>query len=88
MTLKKINLITNNHKRTKRNYLKRMMNSKVQSMIVSKRYDYNYWDGPRKYGYGGYHYDGRWKKIAKKIIKKYKLTSKSKVIDFDVERVT
>ena len=37
-------------------------------MIVSKRYDYNYWDGPRKYGYGGYHYDGRWKKIAKKII--------------------
>ena len=82
MTLKKINLITNNHKRTKRNYLKRMMNSKVQSMIVSKRYDYNYWDGPRNYGYGGYHYDGRWKKIAKKIIKKYKLTSKSKVIDF------
>ena len=82
MTLKKINLITNNHKRTKRNYLKRMLNRKVQSMIVSKRYDYNYWDGSRKFGYGGYHYDGRWKKIAKKIIKKYKLTSKSKVIDF------
>ena len=36
MTLKKINLITTNHKRTKRNYLKRMMNSKVQSMIASK----------------------------------------------------
>ena len=82
MRLKKINLITNNHKKTKRNYLKRMLNRKVETMKVSKKYEYDYWDGSRKFGYGGYYYDGRWKEIAKKIIKKYKLTSKSKVIDF------
>ena len=35
----------------------------------------------RKYGYGGYKYDGRWKKVAKKIINKYKLTENSKVLD-------
>ena len=58
-----------------------MLNSKVESMKVSKKYEYDYWDGPRQFGYGGYHYDGRWKKIAKKIIKKYRLNSKSRVID-------
>ena len=30
-------------------------------------------------GYGGFKYDGRWQKLLPKIIKKYKLTKKSKV---------
>ena len=69
MRLKKINLITNNHKKTKRNYLKRMLNRKVETMKVSKKYEYDYWDGSRKFGYGGYYYDGRWKGILKKLLK-------------------
>ena len=60
MSLKKLNLITSNHKNTKRNYLERMINKKVYCMKVSKKYDSKYWDGDRKFGYGGYHYDGRW----------------------------
>ena len=32
MGLKKINLITSNHKKTKRNYLERMINNKVESI--------------------------------------------------------
>ena len=35
---KKVNLITLNHKKTKRNYLQRMMNDKVNSMKISKKY--------------------------------------------------
>jgi cyclopropane fatty-acyl-phospholipid synthase-like methyltransferase len=81
MSLKKINLITKNHKKTKRNYLKRMINNKVKCMKISKKYEFHYWDGKRMYGYGGYKYDGRWTNIAKKIIKKYRLTSSSKVLD-------
>ena len=81
MGLKKINLITSNHKKTKRNYLERMINNKVDCMKISKKYEFAYWDGNRKYGYGGYKYDGRWKPIAKKIIKKYKLNKNSKIID-------
>ncbi len=81
MVLKKVNLITSNHKKTKRNYLQRMMNDKINSMKISKKYEFDYWDGKRKYGYGGYKYDGRWKKVAKKIINKYKLTKNSKVLD-------
>ena len=66
MSLKKLNLITTNHKRTNRDYIGRMMNDKVASMKVASKYEYDYWDGERKYGYGGYKYNGSWIEIAKK----------------------
>ena len=40
-----------------------------------------YFDGDRRFGYGGYRYDGRWKKVAKRICKLYKLQRNSKVLD-------
>lgn len=82
MSSMQLNLMTENHKKTKRNYKERMMNSKVDCMIEAKKYEKNYWDGPRKFGYGGYNYiEGRWTKVAKKIIKKFKLNNKSKILD-------
>ena len=81
MPLKKIKLITPNHKSFKRNYIQRMVNDKVTSMKVAKKYGYDYWDGKRKYGYGGYKYNGSWIDIAKKIIRRYKLNKNSKIID-------
>ena len=77
----KIKLITSNHKKTSRNYLARMKNNKPEIMKISKKYNFHYWDGNRKFGYGGYKYDGRWKLIAKKIIKKYKLNKNSRILD-------
>ena len=44
------------HIKTKRNYLERMFNNKVYCMRIAKKYEKNYWDGKRKYGYGGYKY--------------------------------
>ena len=80
--MKEIKIITTLHKLTKRNYLKRMINEKVKCMKVAKKYGIDYWDGDRKYGYGGYKYiPGRWTMAAKKIIKKYKLTNTSKLLD-------
>ena len=59
--------------KTKRNYVKRMLNDKIICMKEAKKYSKNYWDGDRKYGYGGYKYiPGRWGQ-KKKIIKKYNL---------------
>jgi len=82
MPSKEIILMTINHQKTKRNYLERMNNSKVKCMIEAKKYAKNYWDGPRKFGYGGYKYiEGRWKNVAKKLIKKFNLKSKSKILD-------
>ena len=79
---KKLNFVTHNHKKTKRNFLERMINRKVYCMKVAKKYDYNYWDGDRKFGYGGYKYiKGYHTSIAKKLIKKYSLNEKSKILD-------
>jgi ubiquinone/menaquinone biosynthesis C-methylase UbiE len=51
-------------------------------MKISKQYDEDYWDGDRRYGYGGYKYiPGRWKPVAEQLIKAYSLTSNSKVLD-------
>jgi len=75
-------LITDLHLSTKRNYLQRMLNEKVKCMAEAKKYGRNYWDGPRKFGYGGYKFiEGRWKKVAIKIIKKFKLSNKSSILD-------
>ena len=42
----------------------------------------DYWDGSRRYGYGGYKYmPGRWSSVAKKIIKTYNLKSGSSILD-------
>ena len=45
-----------------------------------------YYDGSRLNGYGGFKYDGRWLKLLPKIIKKYKLTNKSKVLDLGCKK--
>ena len=80
--MKNINFVTSLHKRTKRKYLERMINSKVSCMKVAKKYNKNYWDGERKFGYGGYKFiPGRWEPVAKKLIKLYKLKSGSRVLD-------
>ena len=66
------------HNSTKRDYLQRMINNKVHCMKIAKKYGKDYWDGKRKYGYGGYKYiPGRWKNLAKKLIKLYKLKAGS-----------
>ena len=70
----KIKIITPLHRSTRRNYLGRMIDEKVKCMKVAKKYGVDYWDGNRKYGYGGYKYiPGRWKNVVIKIIEKFKL---------------
>ena len=69
------------HKKTSRKYIDRMVDDKITCMQKAKEYDYDYWDGERRFGYGGYKYDGRWKEIAKDFISQYQLTNESKVLD-------
>ncbi|MDC1356366.1 class I SAM-dependent methyltransferase [Pseudomonadota bacterium] len=76
------NFVTSHHKSTKRDYISRMIDDKINCMKVSKKYGKDYWDGDRKYGYGGYKYiPGLWTNVAKKIIQDYNLTNSSKLID-------
>lgn len=76
-----IELITPLHKRTSRDYLARMVDDKIHCMEVSRQYGADYWDGDRRYGYGGYTYDGRWKPLAEQVIARYGLTNESRVLD-------
>jgi hypothetical protein len=72
------NFVTKLHTSTKRNYLERMLDNKVECMKIASKFEKDYWDGSRRYGYGGYKYiKGRWTKVARKIIKTYKLTNNS-----------
>ncbi len=75
------NFVTPLHKRTKRNYVERMVDDKVHCMLKAKEYDSDYWDGDRRYGYGGYKYDGRWKAVAERIIESYDLGRNAKILD-------
>ena len=80
--MKKLHFISKLHKSTKRNYVERMINKKVLCMKEAKKYEFNYWDGNRKFWYGGYKYiEGRWVSVAKNLIKFYKLRNNSKVLD-------
>ena len=80
--MKEKKFVSKLHSSTKRNYLERMINDKVFCMKIAKKYGQKYWDGERKYGYGGYKYiKNRWKPVALNLIKTYKLNSNSKVLD-------
>ena len=77
-----VNFVNSLHNLTKRNYLERMVNNKVACMKMARNYGYEYWDGDRCFGYGGYNYiPGRWKEVAKKIIDTYQLDNNSKLLD-------
>ncbi len=74
--------ISKQHNSTKRLYLDRMNNSKIDCMKIAKAFSQKYWDGDRKFGYGGYYLiPGYWKKMALNIIKNYKLNNNSTILD-------
>lgn len=76
------NFITSLHQSSKRDYLERMNDEKIECMIEAKKYEENYWDGNRRYGYGGYKYiKDRWKPLAENLIRNYNLSATSKVLD-------
>lgn len=76
------NFVTPLHKATSRNYLERMVDEKVKCMLKAKEYEQDYWDGDRRFGYGGYRYlAGRWKPVAQALIDTYGLKEGSRVLD-------
>lgn len=76
-----LNIYTPLHRRGKRDYLARMLNNKVECMRKAKEYEFDYWDGDRCYGYGGYQYDGRWKVVAEQLVGIYALKSDATILD-------
>ena len=58
----------------------------IQSRIIASYRDKEFYDGSRNNGYGGFKYDGRWKKIAQQICAEYKLNDDSSILQIGCEK--
>lgn len=77
-----IDFITAIHNKTKRDYLARVNEfPKAEAAKIAKLFGKHYWDGDRKFGYGGMRYDGRWRFVAEAMAKHYQLSSGDRVLD-------
>jgi ubiquinone/menaquinone biosynthesis C-methylase UbiE len=76
-----LNIVNQLHRRTARDYAGRMADEKVRCSEVARRFDEQYWDGDRRYGYGGYKYDGRWSVVARELVKTYSLPPGARILD-------
>jgi SAM-dependent methyltransferase len=76
-----LNVVNQLHRRTARDYVGRMADEKVHCSVVARRFDRDYWDGDRRFGYGGYKYDGRWAVVAKHLVETYALKDDAKILD-------
>jgi ubiquinone/menaquinone biosynthesis C-methylase UbiE len=77
-----IDFLSKVHRRTKRDYLHRVLKvNRAECARIMKRWDFDYWDGSRDTGFGGYVYDGRWRAVAEEMVKHYDLRSGMRILD-------
>ena len=70
------------HKSTKRDYVARVLERpKAEVARIAKQFGKDYWDGDRSTGYGGYKYDGRWRKVAQAMVDHYGIKSGDRILD-------
>jgi SAM-dependent methyltransferase len=80
--MERIDFLAPLHTATKRDYVQRVAeNDKAACAEIAGRFGQDYWDGERKYGYGGYRYDGRWLPVAEAFARHYKLKAGDRVLD-------
>ena len=83
--MNEIDFMSTLHKSTSRDYLARVndpLYPKHKAATLAKKFAYDYWDGDRRICYGGYKYiEGRWEKVAKKMVEFYELPEKAKILD-------
>ena len=77
-----VDFLTSVHSKTKRDYIARVTEYPIeQAAEKAKAFGFDYWDGDRKTGYGGYRYDGRWRKVAEAMVNHYGIKSGDKILD-------
>ena len=70
------------HKKTKRDYLARVNEfPKAEAAKIAGLWGRDYWDGDRKFGYGGMRYEGRWRAVAEAMVKYYGLKPGDRILD-------
>ena len=77
-----VDFLSTVHKSTKRDYVARVTEfPKAEAARLAKKWDVEYWDGDRKTGYGGYRYDGRWRKVADAMVQHYGIKPGDRILD-------
>ena len=56
-----------------------------EDRIIASYRDNRFYDGSRSTGYGGFKYDGRWKKVAKNCVDLYNLKSNSNILQINCD---
>jgi protein-L-isoaspartate(D-aspartate) O-methyltransferase len=80
--MSRVDFITKVHTATKRDYVGRVNEAdKAECAEVALKWGKDYWDGERRYGYGGYRYDGRWRPVAEAMAAHYKLAPGARILD-------
>tara|TARA_Y100000591_G_scaffold329934_1_gene359607 strand:- start:1117 stop:1773 length:657 start_codon:yes stop_codon:yes gene_type:complete len=76
-----VNLLAN-YPKTKRNLQDAARERTDHERIVARKFDKEFFDGERKYGYGGYTYNIKyWNSVVQDIYKYYKLKENAKILD-------
>lgn len=74
--------ILKNYPKAKRNLTARLESKSEESRTIGRRFDFDYFDGDRNHGYGGFHYSPRfWQPVIPTIIEYFDISSTSKVLD-------
>lgn len=74
-----INLLQR-YPRARRNITQRKQ-AQASNRDLAKQFGFEYFDGTREQGYGGYSYDGRWLPIAEDIVSHFGLKPGQRVLD-------
>lgn len=78
---KEINLMVN-YPKTKRDTSSRLENKTEEDKQIAKQYGIDFFDGDRKYGYGGFSYNAKyWENVIQTFKQHYNLTKNSKILD-------
>jgi SAM-dependent methyltransferase len=80
--MSEIDFLSALHRRAQRDYLARVNEfPKAEAAKVAKKFDADYWDGDRNFGYGGYKYDGRYRQVAEAMARHYGLKPGDSILD-------
>jgi ubiquinone/menaquinone biosynthesis C-methylase UbiE len=79
--MQKVNLLKN-YPITKRNLDQAVKERTEEVRKISRKFGKDFFDGERKYGYGGFHYNPiYWTKVVKDFAKYYNLQNGSRILD-------
>lgn len=79
--MKEIDLLKN-YPKTIRDLSQASIERTDEVRLIARKFDKDFFDGERKYGYGGYTYNSRfWTKVVKDFADHYKLKDGSKILD-------